>query len=77
VAGVAAMKEQEPEFVDGLLNAIQRISDEAQRALADPELSREALLANLSVRSSVSFTRHTVITLSFLRLSSARTTAIS
>ncbi|KAG1747094.1 Cys/Met metabolism PLP-dependent enzyme-domain-containing protein [Suillus paluster] len=48
VAGVAALKEQEPEFVDGLLNAIQSISDEAQRALADPNLSRETLLSALS-----------------------------
>jgi DNA-binding phage protein len=51
VAGVAALREQDPEFVNGLLNAIQHISDEAQRALADPELSREELLAALSVRS--------------------------
>ncbi|KIK47433.1 hypothetical protein CY34DRAFT_799396 [Suillus luteus UH-Slu-Lm8-n1] len=48
VAGVAALKEQEPEFVDGLLNAIQYISDEAQRALADPQLSRQTLLSALS-----------------------------
>lgn len=51
VAGVAAMKEQEPEFVNGLLSAIQYISDEAQRALADPQLSRQTLLSALSVRS--------------------------
>ncbi|KAG2063938.1 cystathionine beta-lyase, partial [Suillus decipiens] len=48
VAGVAALKEQEPEFVNGLLNAIQYISDEAQRALADPQLSRQTLLSALS-----------------------------
>ncbi|KAG2058492.1 cystathionine beta-lyase [Suillus hirtellus] len=48
VAGVAAMKEQEPEFVNGLLSAIQHISDEAQRALADPQLSRQTLLSALS-----------------------------
>jgi len=48
VAGVAALKEQEPDFVEGLLNAIQHISDEAQRLLADPELSREVLLTSLS-----------------------------
>ncbi|OJA16457.1 hypothetical protein AZE42_04673 [Rhizopogon vesiculosus] len=48
VAGVTALKEQEPDFVEGLLNAIQHISDEAQRLLADPELSREVLLASMS-----------------------------
>ncbi|KAG0708199.1 Cys/Met metabolism PLP-dependent enzyme-domain-containing protein [Suillus ampliporus] len=48
VAGVATLKEQDPEFVDGLLNTIQSISDEAQRALADPNLSRETLLSALS-----------------------------
>jgi hypothetical protein len=48
VAGVAALKEQEPEFVNGLLGAIQDISDEAQRALADPQLSRQTLLSALS-----------------------------
>ena len=40
---------QEPELVNGVLEAIQSISDEARRALADPELSREALLAALKV----------------------------
>ena len=58
VAGVAALKEQEPEFVEGLLNAIQHVSDEAQRALADPKLSREALLATLSVRFLRFFSRY-------------------
>lgn len=42
---------QEPELVDGILKAIQSISDEARRALADPELSRESLLSGLSVSS--------------------------
>ncbi len=41
---------QEPELVNGILTAIQSISDEARRALADPELSREALLNGLGVR---------------------------
>jgi hypothetical protein len=37
--------------VDGILAAIQSISDEARRALADPELSRDALLSALKVSS--------------------------
>lgn len=41
---------QEPEAVQKLLDAIQSIVDEARRALADPELSREALLFAVSVR---------------------------
>lgn len=40
---------QEPELVNGILNAIQNISDEARRALADPEMPRESLLQVLSV----------------------------
>jgi hypothetical protein len=40
---------QEPELVNGLLAAIQSISDEAKRALADPELPRQSLLSALSV----------------------------
>ncbi|EMD34086.1 CsMn27 [Gelatoporia subvermispora B] len=51
VAGVAQMKmqcAQDPEVVEKLLDAIQTISDEARRALADPELSRESLLSALS-----------------------------
>ncbi|KAF7375185.1 Cystathionine beta-lyase [Mycena sanguinolenta] len=48
VAGVGALKASEPELVDGILKAIQSISDEARRALADPELSRAELLSALS-----------------------------
>jgi len=48
VAGVAEKKAQEPELVNGLLAAIQSISDEAKRALADPELPRQSLLSALS-----------------------------
>lgn len=40
---------QQPELVERLLKEIQAISDEAKRCLADPELSREQLLAGLSV----------------------------
>ncbi|KAG2017833.1 cystathionine beta-lyase [Coprinopsis cinerea AmutBmut pab1-1] len=47
VAGVGEKKENEPELVNGILAAIQSISDEARRALADPELSRDALLSAL------------------------------
>lgn len=45
------MRLQEPELVDGILRSIQSISDEARRALADPELSRVELLSALSVSS--------------------------
>ncbi|KAJ6466612.1 cystathionine beta-lyase [Mycena vitilis] len=48
VAGVGALKAAEPELVDSILKSIQSISDEARRALADPELSRTELLAALS-----------------------------
>jgi hypothetical protein len=43
------MQFQEPELVNGILQAIQSISDEARRALADPELPRESLISALSV----------------------------
>ena len=43
------LSHQEPELIDGLLNSIQSISDEARRCLADPELSREQLLDAISV----------------------------
>lgn len=43
---------QEPELVNGILETIQNISDEARRVLADPELPRESLLQALSVRFS-------------------------
>ncbi|KAJ7352433.1 Cys/Met metabolism PLP-dependent enzyme-domain-containing protein [Mycena albidolilacea] len=48
VAGVGAFKASEPELVDGILKSIQSISEEARRALADPELSRADLLSALS-----------------------------
>ncbi|PBL03760.1 cystathionine beta-lyase [Armillaria gallica] len=48
VAGVGQKKIDEPETVAGLLNSIQSISDEARRALADPEMPREVLLAAIS-----------------------------
>ncbi|TFK27161.1 cystathionine beta-lyase [Coprinopsis marcescibilis] len=47
VAGVAQMKENEPGLVNSILKAIQSITDEARRALADPEMSRDALLTAL------------------------------
>lgn len=40
---------QEPELVNGIMESIQSISDEARRILADPELPRESLLSALSV----------------------------
>ncbi|KAK0469897.1 cystathionine beta-lyase [Desarmillaria tabescens] len=48
VAGVGQKKIDEPEVVAGLLKSIQSISDEARRALADPEMPREVLLAAIS-----------------------------
>ncbi|KAG6850711.1 hypothetical protein H0H93_009869 [Arthromyces matolae] len=48
VAGVGEKKAKEPELVNGILNAIQGISDEARRALADPKMPRETLLSVLS-----------------------------
>ncbi|KAF7985652.1 hypothetical protein HWV62_2177 [Athelia sp. TMB] len=48
VAGVGELKDQQPELVGRLLQQIQAISDEAKRCLADPELSRDQLLAALS-----------------------------
>ncbi|KAJ7914934.1 Cys/Met metabolism PLP-dependent enzyme-domain-containing protein [Mycena leptocephala] len=48
VAGVGALKASEPDLVDGILKSIQSITDEARRALADPELSRAELLSALS-----------------------------
>ncbi|KAG6844954.1 hypothetical protein H0H87_002068 [Tephrocybe sp. NHM501043] len=48
VAGVGEKKFNEPELVNAILNAIQSISDEARRALADSEMPREALLSALS-----------------------------
>jgi len=44
VAGVARKKAEEPEHVEEILGKIQSIAEEAQRALADPELPREKLL---------------------------------
>ncbi|EJD06757.1 cystathionine beta-lyase [Fomitiporia mediterranea MF3/22] len=41
VAGVGLKKQNEPEYVNGILEAIQAISDEARRLLADPEIPRE------------------------------------
>jgi hypothetical protein len=43
------LSHQEPELINGLLNSIQSISDEARRCLADPELSREQLLNSIGV----------------------------
>lgn len=48
VAGVAAKKAKDPKKIDAILDAIQSISDEARRALADPELERADLLTALS-----------------------------
>jgi len=47
VAGVGLKKQQEPELVNSILERIQAISNEASRALADPELPRSSLLSAL------------------------------
>nr|QEP49710.1 mevalonate kinase [Inonotus obliquus] len=51
VAGVALKKVNEPEYVGGLLEAIQSISDEAHRILVDTDLPREEQLRGLEVCS--------------------------
>ncbi|EKM57772.1 uncharacterized protein PHACADRAFT_251611 [Phanerochaete carnosa HHB-10118-sp] len=48
VAKVAQKKLEEPHLVNSMFEAIQSISDEARRALGDPELSRHQLLSALS-----------------------------
>ncbi|KAL0954656.1 hypothetical protein HGRIS_003607 [Hohenbuehelia grisea] len=48
VAGVGQKKIQEPELVNKILDSIQDISNEARRALGDPELPREQLLSALA-----------------------------
>ncbi|KAF9484332.1 cystathionine beta-lyase [Pholiota conissans] len=52
VAGVGEKKAREPELVNGILESIQSISDEARRALADPELPRDSLLSVISTLMS-------------------------
>ncbi|CAE6421912.1 unnamed protein product [Rhizoctonia solani] len=47
VAGVGQMKADRPALVAEILGRIQSISDEAQRALGDPELERSKMLAGL------------------------------
>ncbi|KAF8525853.1 Cys/Met metabolism PLP-dependent enzyme-domain-containing protein [Hysterangium stoloniferum] len=47
VEGVAKKKHQEPEVVGEILDSIQNISEEAQRALSDPELPRSTLTSAL------------------------------
>ncbi|KAJ8072243.1 cystathionine beta-lyase [Marasmius tenuissimus] len=48
VAGVGQKKLEEPDLVDSILKAVQHISEEAWRALADPELSRKDLISGLA-----------------------------
>ncbi|CAE6459528.1 unnamed protein product [Rhizoctonia solani] len=47
VAGVGQMKAERPALVAEILDRIQSISDEAKRALGDPELERGKMLAGL------------------------------
>jgi len=49
------IRHQEPELVNGILQSIQGISDEARRALADPELPRESMLSALAVSKCTFF----------------------
>ncbi|KAL0574237.1 cystathionine beta-lyase [Marasmius crinis-equi] len=48
VAGVGQKKLEEPELVNSILEDIQVISEEAWRALADPEMRRETLISALA-----------------------------
>jgi cystathionine beta-lyase/mevalonate kinase len=48
VAGVTEMKQNHPELVNGILDSIQSIGDEAKSALTDPDLSRDTVLSTLS-----------------------------
>ena len=55
---------QEPELVNGILDSIQAISDEARRILADPELPRDQQVEGIGVRYiSVKSSSHTFIDL--------------
>ncbi|KZT57946.1 cystathionine beta-l [Calocera cornea HHB12733] len=47
VAGVGKRKAEEPDVINPILDAIQNISDEARRALEDPELPRQTLISGL------------------------------
>ena len=74
VAGVARKKAEEPEVVQKLLDAIQAISDEARRALADPDVPREVLLSGLSVCFVESLRYAVCLTSCYFRHSSTRIT---
>ncbi|KAH7925469.1 cystathionine beta-l [Leucogyrophana mollusca] len=77
VAAVGVKKEQEPEVVNGLLNAIQSISDEARRALADPELPRDALLKALSALIDENHAHLVALGVSHASLEAIRSTTAS
>ncbi|KZO91101.1 cystathionine beta-lyase [Calocera viscosa TUFC12733] len=47
VAGVGKRKAAEPDVINPILDAIQNISDEARRALEDPDLPRPTLISGL------------------------------
>ena len=55
VDGQKFTRHQEPELVNGILQSIQSISDEARRALADPELPRDSMLSALAVSNCTFF----------------------
>ena len=50
VAGVQKLKDEQPEMVQGVLDAIQTISDEAKRCLLDFDMPRQKQVATLEVR---------------------------
>ncbi|KAF7332040.1 Cystathionine beta-lyase [Mycena kentingensis (nom. inval.)] len=75
VAGVGALKASEPELVAGIFQAIQSISDEARRALADPELSRTELLTAISLLINENHQHLVTLGVSHPALESIRETA--
>ncbi|KAF7317004.1 Cystathionine beta-lyase [Mycena chlorophos] len=75
VAGVGSLKASEPELVDGVFKAIQSITDEARRALADPELSRHELLAAMSALITENHQHLVTLGVSHPTLEAIRTTA--
>lgn len=48
-------------MIEPVLEAIQVISDEARRALSDPELTRDSLLTGLAVRYYFSLLLHPLL----------------
>ena len=51
VANVQKLKDEQPEMVQNVLDAIQTISNEAKRCLLDAEMTRQKQVATLEVIS--------------------------